>query len=44
MVEKNEEEDEEIEHECDYDEDGFCPTCQSCYEPPDFSGATDGDR
>lgn len=36
--------DEDLEHVCDYDEDGFCPTCQTFYEPDDFSGATPGDR
>lgn len=34
----------EEEHECVYDDDGFCVTCQSVYEPPDFSGASEGDR
>ena len=36
------EEDEELEHVCDYDEDGFCPVCQTHYEPDDFSGGSLG--
>lgn len=34
----------EIEHECDYDEDGFCPTCGENYEPDDFSGGSLGNE
>ena len=34
--------DEELDHECDFDEDGFCPTCERILEPDDFSGGSLG--
>ncbi len=35
---------EEVEHECVFNEDGVCTNCGSSYEPDDFTGATEGDR
>jgi len=32
---------EELEHECDFDEDGYCPVCGEYDFPNDFSGAGD---
>lgn len=30
---------EELEHECDFDKDGYCPVCGEYDTPNDFSGS-----
>lgn len=34
--------DEDLDHECEFDEDGFCATCENILEPDDFSGGSLG--
>ena len=35
---------EELEHECDFDKDGYCPVCGEYDTPNDFSGAGGSDE